>query len=86
MNLELQRIWGESGITTVLVTHDVAEALFLADRIVVLSGRPGRIVETVAVPFARPREPALLRTEQFHQLTDTLTAWLEPGSRFESAQ
>ena len=79
MNVELQRVWSEQRITTLLVTHDVPEALFLADRVVVMSGRPGRVVKTVQVPFARPRHPDVMRTEAFHQLADELTATLEPG-------
>lgn len=79
MNVELQRIWSEQRITTLLVTHDVPEALFLADRVVVMSGRPGRVVKTVDVPFARPRRPEVMRTEAFHRLADELTATLEPG-------
>jgi NitT/TauT family transport system ATP-binding protein len=78
MNLELQRIWSQAAITTVLVTHDVSEAVFLADRVVVLSGRPGRVLKTIDVRFDRPRDPALLRTEIFHRLTDALTGLLEP--------
>ena len=79
MNVELQRVWSEQRISTLLVTHDVPEALFLADRVVVMSGRPGRVVKTVQVPFARPRHPDVMRTEAFHQLADELTATLEPG-------
>jgi NitT/TauT family transport system ATP-binding protein len=79
MNVELQRVWSEQRISTLLVTHDVPEALFLADRVVVMSGRPGRVVKTVQVPFARPRHPDVMRTEAFHRLADELTATLEPG-------
>ena len=56
--------------------HD--EALFLADRVVVMSGRPGVIVEAIAVPFPRPRRIDCMRSEQFHQLIDHLTLLLEP--------
>lgn len=77
MNIELQRIWLESKLTTVLVTHSVDEAIFLADRIVILSGRPGRIVETIDVPFTRPRSAECMRTEEFHKLMDRLTLLLE---------
>ena len=72
MNLELQRIWQESGATTLLVTHGIDEAVFLADRVIVMRARPGRIAETVAVPFARPRSADLLRSPEFHGLCDRI--------------
>jgi NitT/TauT family transport system ATP-binding protein len=78
MNLELQRIWQEKQITTILVTHTVEEALFLADRVLVMSGRPGRIVREVQVPFPRPRAVETMRHELFHHLVDDLTLSLEP--------
>ncbi|EIM26411.1 ABC transporter ATP-binding protein [Microvirga lotononidis] len=77
MNIELQRIWSEQRITTLLVTHAVDEALFLADRIIVLSGRPGRVIRTLEVPFARPRHADIMRSEAFHRLCDELTDALE---------
>jgi NitT/TauT family transport system ATP-binding protein len=77
MNVELQRIWLRDRITTVLVTHSVEEAVFLADRVIVMSGRPGRIIEDLPVPFARPRDPILMRNERFHALVDGLTQRLE---------
>jgi NitT/TauT family transport system ATP-binding protein len=77
MNLELQQIWLEGKLTTLMVTHSVDEALFLADRVVVMSGRPGKIMEVIAVPFSRPRGMDCMRLEKFHQLTDQLTFLLE---------
>jgi NitT/TauT family transport system ATP-binding protein len=77
MNLELQQIWLESSLTTLMVTHSVDEALFLADRVVVMSGRPGVIVEAIAVPFPRPRRIDCMRSQQFHELIDHLTLLLE---------
>jgi NitT/TauT family transport system ATP-binding protein len=77
MNLELQQIWLEGSLTTLMVTHSVDEALFLADRVVVMSGRPGVIVEAIAVPFPRPRRIDCMRSEQFHHLIDHLTMLLE---------
>jgi NitT/TauT family transport system ATP-binding protein len=55
----------------------VDEALFLADRVVVMSGRPGVIVEAIPVPFPRPRRIDCMRSEQFHHLIDHLTMLLE---------
>ncbi len=55
MNMELQRIAGATGATVVLVTHSIAEAVFLADRVVLLSARPGRIRSITHVESARPR-------------------------------
>jgi NitT/TauT family transport system ATP-binding protein len=78
MNLELQRIWFAKKITTLMVTHSVEEALFLADRVIVMSGRPGMIVESIDVPFPHPRTTGCMRTEEFHRMTDHLTALLEP--------
>ncbi len=78
MNVELQRTWSAHRITTLLVTHSVEEALFLADRIVVMSGRPGRIIKEIRVPFARPRAPDVMRLPEFHALVDELTLALEP--------
>ena len=78
MNLELQRIWSSQKITTLLVTHSVSEALFLGDRVVVMEGRPGKILRNLDVPFARPRAPDLMRKAAFRDLSDQLTAELEP--------
>jgi NitT/TauT family transport system ATP-binding protein len=77
MNFELERIWLESRPTTLMVTHSVEEAVLLADRVIVLTGRPGRLRSDTRVTFARPRSAALMRTSEFHQLVDELTADLE---------
>ncbi len=55
MNLELQRIWMESGCTVVLVTHSIREAVFLADRVLLLSPRPGKMDTLRDIEIARPR-------------------------------
>jgi NitT/TauT family transport system ATP-binding protein len=76
MNVELQRIWLDERPTTILVTHGIDEAVFLADRVVVLGGRPGRIVGVVDVPFERPRPTTIFRDPAFHALTDAVGALL----------
>jgi len=58
MNAELQRIWMASGKTVVLITHSIDEAIFLGDRVVVMSPRPGRIMRELKVDIARPRVAA----------------------------
>ncbi|KQQ07537.1 ABC transporter ATP-binding protein [Rathayibacter sp. Leaf296] len=77
MNAELARIWSEERITTVLITHDVDEALILADRVIVMSGRPGQVRTVRDVSFARPRDAVTTRTPEFHELVDELTALLD---------
>jgi len=60
------------GVTIVLVTHDLREAVFLADRIFVMSARPGRIVKNQVVPFARPRELEILYQADFNDIVHEL--------------
>jgi len=76
MNLELQRIWLAEKLTTMLVTHGIDEAVFLADTVVVMGANPGRIVEIVSIPFARPRHPSLLSAPEFHAICDRLSVLL----------
>ena len=68
MNLELQRIWLERPTTTLLVTHGIDEALFLADRVAVMQSQPGRIAQIVEVPFDRPRKVDLFNSPEFRAL------------------
>ncbi len=65
MNLELQRIWLERRKTVVFITHSIPEAVFLADRVLVMTPRPGRIAEIVAVDLPRPRSLDVMSTPDF---------------------
>jgi NitT/TauT family transport system ATP-binding protein len=74
--IEMQRllleIWAKHANTVLFVTHDIGEALLLADRILVMSPRPTTVIEEMRVPFARPREPRIRHTREFVQLEEYL--------------
>jgi NitT/TauT family transport system ATP-binding protein len=65
MNEELQRIWSESGKTVLLVTHSIPEAVYLANRVVVMTPRPGRIVDVIDIDLPRPRMLDIHNTPEF---------------------
>ena len=70
MNIELNRIWAETGTTVMLVTHSVAEAVYLASRVIVMSPRPGRIVEEHIVDLPKRRDyAATLEDPEFHRVS-----------------
>ena len=68
LNVELMRIVAEVRATAMFVTHNIGEAIFLADRVFVMTPRPGRLARIVDVPFARPRTPDLQLTPEFNAL------------------
>ncbi|HZP78822.1 MAG TPA: ABC transporter ATP-binding protein, partial [Pseudolabrys sp.] len=65
MNLDLQRIWLENRKTMLFVTHSIWEAIFLADRVIVMSPRPGRIATAIVIDLPRPRRLAVRETPAF---------------------
>ena len=78
MNVELLRIWQEAQPTIVFVTHDIGEALFLSDRVVVMTARPGRVHEVVEVDIPRPRTFELVESdEHFWSLRHQIRTALE---------
>ncbi len=68
MALELTRIWSTHRTTVVMVTHSIQEAVFLSDRVLVLTDRPGRIAQEVRVTLPRPRNLRLLQDETFAEI------------------
>jgi NitT/TauT family transport system ATP-binding protein len=79
MNLELQRLWLAQRCSAVLVTHNIGEAVFLADRVVSVSSRPARIVATTEVPFARPRPLDIQYEPAFQDLVRRVHSYLAPS-------
>jgi NitT/TauT family transport system ATP-binding protein len=69
---ELLRIWADTRKTILFVTHNLGEAVYLADRIIVLSARPGRIVDDVPVDLPRPRTFKLMSSPAFAELKDRI--------------
>jgi NitT/TauT family transport system ATP-binding protein len=81
MQAELLRILGTTSVGVVFVTHQIEEALFLADRVVVLGANPGRIRDEIAIDFARPRELALKRAHDFQELYQRVWSQIEADVR-----
>jgi NitT/TauT family transport system ATP-binding protein len=65
MNLDLQRIWLEDRKTVLFITHSISEAVFLSDRVIVMSPRPGRIAADITVDLPRPRRLAVREHAEF---------------------
>ncbi|HKO07754.1 MAG TPA: ABC transporter ATP-binding protein [Alphaproteobacteria bacterium] len=74
MNLELQRIWLERRKTVLFITHSIAEAVFLADRVLVMTPRPGRIMDAVSVTLTRPRSLDMSASVEFGTLVRRIRA------------
>jgi len=81
MNMELLRIWEDSGSTIVFVTHSIAEAVFLSTRVVVLSPRPGRITGIVDIDLPQPRNMDTREHERFFELVTEVRELLRTGDR-----
>jgi NitT/TauT family transport system ATP-binding protein len=76
---ELLRIWGSEGFTSVFVTHNLYEAIYLSHRVVVMSARPGCVEKIFTVPFDYPRTPDLRSTPEFSSLAAEVSACLREG-------
>ena len=76
LNLELLRIWSEHHKTVLFVTHSISEAIFLSDRVVALTPRPGKIADTVSVKLPRPRRLETIQTPEFGRLAKHIRSLL----------
>ena len=81
MNLLLMRLWSESGKTIVFVTHNISEAIFLADRVVVLTPRPGRLAHIYEIDLPRPRTVEMTFEPAFIELLQDMKRTVETGGR-----
>lgn len=77
MQAELLRIWATQRKTVVFITHQLDEAVYLADRVLVMGRKPGVIADDIRVPFERPRELSLKRTEEFGKLVERIWGTIE---------
>jgi NitT/TauT family transport system ATP-binding protein len=80
LNLELLRVHERTSATALLVTHNITEAILLADRVVVMTPRPGRIADLIDVPFPRPREQEMIADPEFQQLVLRAYGGLQIGT------
>jgi NitT/TauT family transport system ATP-binding protein len=79
MGHELLRIWSQTQKTVVFVTHSLTEAVYLADEVLVMSARPGRIIDRIAVTLPRPRTYDMMGTETFAKLRDRIWQQIRKG-------
>jgi NitT/TauT family transport system ATP-binding protein len=80
MQAELLKIWAKAKKTVLFITHQINEALYLADRVAVMSARPGRVKAVFEAPFPRPRTLSLKRDPQFLRLEDDIWRLIEEES------
>jgi NitT/TauT family transport system ATP-binding protein len=72
MQAELLRIWNEANKTVLFITHQIDEAIYLSDRVLVMSARPGRILADIAIDLPRPRQLEIKRTPEFIRYADEI--------------
>jgi NitT/TauT family transport system ATP-binding protein len=76
LGAEVLQLWRRDECTILFVTHNIQEATYLADRVVVLSRRPARIIEDVPVPLPRPRVPAMRESREYFDFINTLYGYM----------
>ena len=80
MQAELLKIWSEARKTVLFITHQINEAVYLADRVAVMSARPGRVKGVFDIPFERPRTLALKRDPRFLEIEDAIWQLVEENA------
>jgi NitT/TauT family transport system ATP-binding protein len=80
MGHELLRIWSTTSKTVVFVTHSLTEAVYLADEVLVMSARPGRIIDRIPIELARPRNYEMMATDVFGRLRDRIWQQIRKAS------
>jgi NitT/TauT family transport system ATP-binding protein len=78
MGDELLKIWDRTGKTVVFVTHSLSEAVYLSDEVVVFSGRPGRVLERIAVSLPRPRSLEVMSSPEFAGIREAIWRLIRP--------
>jgi NitT/TauT family transport system ATP-binding protein len=86
MGEQLLRIWEEQKLTCLFVTHNLFEAVFLSDRVVVMGTGPGRVISELQVPLPRPRTRDMMTAPECVQTVSTIRGLLGMGSSSSSAQ
>jgi NitT/TauT family transport system ATP-binding protein len=79
LQVELERISSDLKPTTVFITHDISEAVFLSDRVILLEGSPAHVVQEFVVPYARPRKKELKFQAEFTQMVKEIYDYIELG-------
>ncbi len=77
MNLELMRIWSKSRKTVIFITHSIAEAIFLSDRVIAMTARPGTIADVITIDLPRPRDLSVINTDRFGRYAAKLRSLLD---------
>ena len=84
MQAELLRIWSEASKTVLFITHQIDEAIYLSDRVLIMSARPGRILADITIDLPRPRQLQIKRSPEFIEYADQIWGLISPQLRPES--